>query len=345
MLSSKTLKVLIVLCGLCALTVGYFVWKEASSKNKYGLFLPNLLKNHAQISQIILENDKHTVTIARGTDSWQIVEHGNFPVLREKVEELIFALADLEIIEPKTTNPEYYKQLGVEDISKADADTTQITILDDQQNTLAKVLIGIHEGLTTGEEYQEFICVRKVDDPQTWLVQGTLPFSLDFGDWVEQPLLGIIDTDQIKALSVLQPKADKVVISRANSQQEDFTLSTLKPKKGRTLDLDAVNTLPFTVAELEFIDVIPANTTTIDWQSAVQAKLESFTGVTIALNIIKQHDKVLAKVSAIAAQGAPEDIQTKVKDFNNAKQAWLYELPEDFYHEITTSNAEFMKAA
>lgn len=345
MLSSKTLTRLILICSLCAFGVGYFVWQAAKTKHNNGLFLPGLLKEHEQIAQVVIENGQHKLTIIRGVDNWQIAERGNYPVLREKVEELLFALADLEIVEPKTANPENFKQLGVEDIETAPLTTTQISVLDKQNNTLAKVIIGNHEGMANGDDYQEFICIRKAGDLQSWLVRGTLPFSVEFSDWVEQPLLGLIEAEQLKLLSVLKPKNDKVIISRKSSKQEDFTLSSFKPKKGRTLDLDAVNTLPFTVAELEFIDAIPSTTQGIDWQNSVQARLETFAGITIGLSLIKQDDKVLAKVSASAAVDAPRDVQAKVEAFNALKSPWYYQLSEEAYNEITAGNSTFMKAA
>lgn len=304
--------------------------------------MPDLLKKPDQIAKVILQDSTHTLTLQKAGDVWQVSEKNNYPVLREKVEELIYSLADLRVVEPKTSNKEYYKQLDVNDIAEADSQAVLITITDKYNDSIVKLYIGKREGINLGEEYKENIFVRRANEDQAWLVQGVIPLSNDFRDWVEQPLLGIIESDQIKRVEIEKNKGGKVTITKDKQEQEDFSLTNVVLKKDMVLDLDAVNTVPFEMAELEFNDVRPASNN-LDWNNGITATLETFPGVKVVLNMIRDGDKVLAKVQANASEASKPELQQKVLTFNQAKSAWVYELSPDIYKELALSNDDFLK--
>lgn len=347
MLNKKTLTKLLGITLICAVPVVLILLKTSGSTimSKDTLFLPNLLKNKQQIAKLIIQDHDRTLTLQRANDTWQIVERNNYPVLHDKVEELLYGLADLRIVEPKTTNSQLYGQLDVNDISDSGAKSILITVQDSEQHDLAKVIIGKREGLQLGEDYSEHIFVRKADDTQTWLVQGLLPLSNDIKDWVEQPLLGLVDSSKVKKIIVSKTDGNKLTISKTIPEQEDFILETAVQQPGMTLDVDSINTLPFEVAELEFEDVLLAADQNIDWSSSITAELETFPGVTVALNFVQRDGVVFAKAQATAAPDATADVQQQVSKFNAEKETWVYKLPADFYKTITVNNTDFLRTA
>jgi hypothetical protein len=347
MLNTKTLTKLLVITVFCAIPVVLLLSKAGGSaiKSHNELFLPNLIKDPDQISRVIIQDHAQTLTLQRNNNSWQIMEKNDFPVLQDKVEELLFAMAELRIVEPKTANPQLYKQLDVDDFYDDASKAILITVQDQQNSNLAKVIIGKREGLATGEDYIEHIFIRKADDSQTWLVQGLLPLSNDFKDWVEQPLLGVLESDQVKRLVLRKANGDKVIIAKLAPEQEDFVLETMQARPGMTLDVDSVNTLPFEVAQLEFEDVIPAVGQSFDWSNSVVADVESFPGINVALSVLSQDNAVFARINASAAEDAPQAIKDQVASYNQSKAPWVYRLPPDFYKAITVSNPDFLKVA
>lgn len=344
MLSAKTLKRLVILTTICAVPVVLIAFKNSTSaiKNKNALFLPSLMQKPDQISKVILQDKRHTITLQKGANGWQMVERNNYPVLKDKVEELLYSIADLRVVEPKTSNHDLYKQLDVNDLNDADSSTILITVSDAYNATLAKFFIGKREGIRVGEEYQEHIFVRKADEDQTWLVEGVMPLSNDFRDWVEQPLIGIIESEQIRSVEIDKPKGDKIVISKAKEDQEDFSLENLQAKQGMVLDLDAVNTVPFEIAELEYRDVQPVSGS-VNWNNSINTTLETFAGVKIILNFVKDGDKVLAKVHADASQEVKPELLEKVLAFNNSKKDWVYEIAPEMYKELALHKTDFLK--
>jgi len=343
MLHTKTLTKLIIFAAICLAAVIALTYYNSGSaiKKNNEVFLPNLLKHPDLISTLIIQDHNHTLTLKQNGDSWQIVERNNYPAEFEKVEQLLFALAALRIVEPKTANPEIYQQLDLNDIKEENSKAILVSIQDNAQNTLASVLIGKREGLTLGDEYVERAFVRKPEESQTWLVQGLLPISNNIQDWVEQPLLDIVDAKQLKSLTIVKPGASDVLIARATPEQEDFVLETAE--RGSHIDVDAVNTLPFAVAELEFTDMQPAEQSTIDWQHSLQAVLQTFSGIKLDMHIVASGDQLFAKVQAEANVDASEDIKQKVAAFNATKALWYYTLPHDFYKEMNVNNASFIR--
>ena len=51
----------------------------------------------------------------RSTDSWAVVEKGNYPAAQGKMRQLLLGLADLTLVEPKTERPELFARLDLDD--------------------------------------------------------------------------------------------------------------------------------------------------------------------------------------------------------------------------------------
>lgn len=342
MLNTKTLKRLIFITAICAIPV---VWIAVNNgkvtiESKHKKFFPVLLKQREQVAVVILQGHGQTLTLQKQNGVWGILENNNYPVITSKVDDLLFSLADLQIIEPKTARPEFHEQLDVNDVNEPQSNALLLTVQNAKGADIAKIYVGKRESVRLGEEFQEHIFIRRAGEDQTWLVQGVLPVSTDFKEWVEQPLLGIVDSDQVQRLSINIPTVSNIVISKATAEQEDFVIESaqIKAIKGHTLDLDTVNTLPFEVAELEFNNVLVSDAASLDWGNSVVATLETFPGVQVSLNVLKHDDKVYAKVHATASENAPETVQNTVKTYNASKQPWIFEVSKQFYNTITVSS-------
>lgn len=345
MLNTKTLAKLILVTLVCAIPVAYLATRQPESaiKGNGTLFLPNLLKDPDHIKTLVIQDHTQTLTVQRNAAAWQILEKNNFSVLHDKVEELLFGLADMRIVEPKTSNPDLLAQLDLNDSTEPASKAITITVLDAAEQELAKVVVGKRESLRLGEEFAEHIFIRNASEQQAWLVQGMLPISNDFHDWVEQPLLSLVDVEQIKSVHISQANGQKVAITKNSAEQEDFILENAQPKLGMVLDIESINTLPFKVAELEFNDVTPAKQIDLDWAQSTVAELQTFAGVTVVLNVLQQDDHVYGKVHATVADTADDDLKQQVAKYNANSQTWYYSLPAEFYQAISVSNDDLLK--
>ena len=55
------------------------------------------------------------MTLIRDGDSWLVAEKGNYPANAAKISQIVRAMADLTLVEPKTQKPDLYPRLEVED--------------------------------------------------------------------------------------------------------------------------------------------------------------------------------------------------------------------------------------
>lgn len=347
MLNTKTLKKLIIITTICVVPVVFIAIKSGTSliRNNNALFLPNLLAKPDQITKIVLQYNEQIFTLQKADNNWQMVEKQNYPIMNSKVEALLVGLADLRIVEPKTSNKESHKQLNLNDIGELGSQALLITINDMYNDELAKIYIGKREGVHVGEEYKEHIFVRHANEAQTWLAQGLVPSSNDFSDWVDQSLLSIIETDQISRVEIRSSPVTSVVISKNNPEQEDFQLENLQSKNNSmVLDLDMVNTVPFELAEMEFKNVHLADNLIVNWDNGLTAEVYTFPGLKVTLNMIKNEDKVYAKVHADLITEATPELQQKMLAFNLAKRHWVYEITLETYKSISLSNNDFLKS-
>src|SRR5262245_29221780 len=71
--------------------------------------------------RIFKAGDARTVELVRQGNDWAVSERAGYRAEQTKVRHLLLALADARPVEQKTSNPESYPALGVEDVSKPDA--------------------------------------------------------------------------------------------------------------------------------------------------------------------------------------------------------------------------------
>ena len=83
--------------------------------------LPSLQRDMPRIATITLKQGANTVTIERKGEAWSLKDRGGYPVQGERVRALLVKLADAELIDRKTRNPERFALLELEDLSAKDA--------------------------------------------------------------------------------------------------------------------------------------------------------------------------------------------------------------------------------
>lgn len=345
MLKLKTLNRLLLITGLIAipLILSFMNFGGSANKHKNEVLFVELSKNIDKVASVTIKNQEQSLTLVRNETGWGLQDRNNFPVETAQVQELLAAIASLKIVEAKTENSLLYDQLDLADLSKPNSKAWQITLADADNNEVASFLIGKREAFQVEEKFSERIFVRKTAEQQSWLVQGVLPLHMNISDWLDQPLLDLLDTAQIKKVIMNKFGDQPFTIVKADIEQEDFILENEPTKLGMKLDVDAVNAMPFEVAELEFIDVLPADQRQLDWSKSLSARIETFPGLALDLNIVQDEDKVYAKFVAKADDLSSDEVKQQAATFNTATQNWYYNLTPELYNSIALSATDFLQ--
>lgn len=320
--------------------------QSKSSEIKYSNqpLIKDFNKSAAEVSTIIIQNKDKRITLQRIGSDWTLKERQNYPAAESKVRELLEAIAEIKIIEPKTSNTLLFEQLDVADLTNSTSKAVQIILQDDQQHCLANLLVGKREAIQIEDKYVERLFVRKDLDQQVLLVQGILPLNLEVRNWVDQPLLDMVDSDQIKMVSITKPDAQVVTIEKASVEEQDFKLDNPPEiKAGMKLDADAVNTVPFEMGELEVEDIVPADQEELDWSQSINAKVETFSGMALDLKVINKEGRILAKIVAQTNDAATDEVKQQAVSFNNNTQNWFYNLSPEFFKTINLAAADFLQ--
>jgi len=121
---------LLVATILALVAVLVFVPRENAVENSAvdTLLLPGLADriNDVDRVEILTAGDTVVATLSRTAADWQLEQMDGYHADWPKLQELLAGLAQAKVVEVKTDKPQYYAQLGVEDVSTQDAESVLV---------------------------------------------------------------------------------------------------------------------------------------------------------------------------------------------------------------------------
>lgn len=270
-----------------------------------GSLLPQLASGIDSLDRIRLAGagDSELVTLEKAGSGWVVANRGGFPADAAKLRELVLALVDAKTIEAKTANPERHAMLGVEDIGKPDAKGVLVELSGLSQP--ARIVIGNVNGAGGGT------FVRRADEPQSWLVGGTLSIERDPSAWIARDVAGI-PSNRIHEVVIDRGKSS-LTVTKPTVGDGNFTIANL-PKGREPSSEFAANPLASMLAELRIDDVIPA-ADAIPPADAIKGRYTLFDGIIVdasawtvdgkhRLQLIADRDHARSDVFVAAEQAA-----------------------------------------
>jgi len=97
--------------------------------------LPQLAPKLGELAWIRITRAGTKTNFAEIGGRWVVVERSNYPAVQSKVRQMLVALADLTLVEPKTERPQWFPRLGVDD--PTNGQSTQVTVQDRTGATVA----------------------------------------------------------------------------------------------------------------------------------------------------------------------------------------------------------------
>jgi len=202
------------------------IWLNASRTRQQTVqsgerVFPDLAAALAEVDEIrISRGDGSHTTLKRRSDGWTVAER-NYPADARRVRDLAFALANLEIVERKTSDPANYPKLGVEP-----ADTPTAT------STLVEVVAGKKSWpLIVGKNAEgSAVYVRKPAEAASALAQPTLTVDPDQKRWIDR-LLTDIPAAQVHDISIKPAKGPAYLLKR-DDPDADLVMNPVP--RGRT---------------------------------------------------------------------------------------------------------------
>ena len=365
------------LLGLAAaavvvLVLGFWIAgrQNSTQTEAEGLVYPDLKSQVGKVDtvRIYKAGDARAVELRRKDDAWTVTERGGYPADVSKLRTLLRSLTEAKLFEEKTSTPENYPSLGVDDVRKPDARGVRIEI----PGTKPPVdLIVGKSGPGAQSQY-----VRRVGEPKSWLVSASIEVSATPESWIRKEITDV-SADRVQSASVTVNSAKPYNAAKKTRADANFVVDSLP--KGKELSSDsAANGIATALAGLTLSDVQQASSfdagppsahTTIRTFDGLVADLDGWTrNDKHYVSVKASFDQALAdqfKQPAAAAKDEKKDTDAAKKDdkaqaegkttaktanvseeantINARVSGWIYEIPQYKYDAIFKPLEQLLK--
>jgi hypothetical protein len=240
------------------------------------------------------------VTVHKQGEQWTVAERADYPADVPKLKKLLLALSDAKIREEKTSNPDSYAVIGVEDPSQPGAGSTQIELT--AQNGKHAVIVGKSAG--------EGTFIRRAGEKTSYIVEPAISVEAEPRYWIDTRLLDI-PTDKIQSVESKPASGAAYSVHRVPANPSTANPPPAEPSPAAAADkfvLDGVpggrqaadsQTLapsPAHFSNLTVEDVVPAGDIDFSKSSTVTVTLADGSVITFTGAVIG--DKRWIKVAA-----------------------------------------------
>jgi hypothetical protein len=296
---------------------------------------PALAAKLGDIASVAVTRNGSTLTMIRDGDSWLVSEKGKYPANPEKIRQLVLALADLTLVEPKTQQPDLYPRLEVEDPDKGKS--ALVAIKDKAGGTIAEAVVGKrrYDRLGGGNDG---VYMRRPGERQAWLARGSLDPSGEPSSWLDRRILDISEK-KIAKVVLTQPDGATLVISRAAPTDKFAVEGAPADAKFKS---ETTTSGPATALEtLDLDDVRPRGDLPIPDKEVTNASFTTFDGLAVNVRMF-EHNKANWVAISASGSGAPE---SEAKKTDEKVSPWIYAIPGYKANLLKTKLADLLEPA
>lgn len=218
-----------VLLGVTIAMVAAAVVVQQSSDepaSSFGLHAPGLSDRADEIRSVVIRTAESSLRLERADADWVARSHHDYPADTARIRQLVLGIGNLRRLEQKTDNPERLQRLELRDIDEPGSRAVQVTLLSGAGETLADILVGKTEDFQQAGRSRYY--VRDAGDPQSWLVEGSLPPVLgEARNWLERSLLPGVAEAGLQSVTVSHADGGSITIQRDAIEDTDFQVAGL----------------------------------------------------------------------------------------------------------------------
>ena len=279
------------------------------SEQEHGLFLPELADavNDISMVRISAKGGAEVVTMERSDSAWIVSESSGYPADWSVLRPLLADLSQAEVVEEKTSNPEYYHRLGVEDPDTEDAVSKLIEFPGNEN--LPGVIVG---NSAQGRDGQY---LRLQGEARSVLVDRDITLPLNINGWLARDIIDVPDSDVV-SVQITHPDGEVVAIERESTDDSDFALLNI-PEGREAASTWSVNQIASVLSGLELDGVAPVDE--VAWEGATELQLVTAEGLQVDVSLQEDQEKRWIRLVASGAEAA-DSINARVN-------GWAYSIP------------------
>lgn len=251
-MSSRRLLTLGVIALITLIAGLWLAGRQASSPSggSQAALYPALKEQLSSVTaiRIFTTGDKRAVELVRKDSGWTVSEREGYAADEGKVRKLLIGLADAKLYEEKTSKPENYASLGVEDIGADTAGSVRVELAGTAQPV--NLLVG-KRGPGAQSTY-----VRRVGEAQSWLINASIDAESSPANWLDTQILQV-PADRVQSATVTTKGAKSYTASKNTREEVNFSVADL-PKAKSLSSPAAANGIASALTSLTLTDVRPA---------------------------------------------------------------------------------------
>ena len=346
---------ILILAAVTAIVVGAVlsVDREPSTAARSGeIVFPGLLDQVNSVVRVRVTGNEGKFTLTQDRDTWVIEEKEHYAADPDRVHKLLLGAAGMKRVEPKTSNPELYPKLWLEDPSSKDAKSVRFVLENASDAELANWVLGDRRPSKSDASRTE-LYIRVADDPLAWLVEGSVPGGQKIIDWLDRPVARI-DRERLRAVEVVHADGTVIAVNKSLPADADFALRDI-PADREADSQYRINDIGRFLEDLRFEDVAPSSS--LDFAGSVdkQVQATTFDGLRVHLETVMRDGEAwvqlraefgerlveksedAAEASKDEAGAAPGDtpgslrsadeVRAEAERLNARWKGWAYELP------------------
>lgn len=279
---------------------------QGSAAGGDGMLIPDLKERLNDVSEVRITaaGDEDAVTLVRGESQWSVQQKSGYAADTGKIRQLLLGLADARLREAKTSNPENYHFLALQDISSPDAQGVQVALAGVES---VPVIVG-----KTAADVGEATYARLAGASKSWLVSGRIDVATEPLDWLNRDVVDL-PASRIQSVSVRHPDGETLRLSRPERSTPRFTVESIP--QGRELSSPtAAEPMGSVLQNLQFDDVLPASEAAMEAPVVTQYRL--FNGLVISVESVLQEDgKPLISMRVAFDEALASEFLPPVEDF------------------------------
>ncbi len=346
---------ILILAAVTAIVVGAVlsVDREPSTAARSGeIVFPGLLDQVNSVVRVRVTGNEGKFTLTRDRDTWVVEEKERYAADPDRVHKLLLGAAGMKRVEPKTSNPELYPKLWLEDPSSKDAKSVRFVLENASDAELANWVLGDRRPSKSDASRTE-LYIRVADDPLAWLVEGSVPGGQKIIDWLDRPVARI-DRERLRAVEVVHADGTVIAVNKSLPADADFALRDI-PADREPDSQYRINDIGRFLEDLRFEDVAPSSSLDFAGSLDKQVQAATFDGLRVHLETVMRDGEAWAQLRAEFDEGlveksedaaeaskdeagaAPGDtpgslrsadeVRAEAERLNARWKGWAYELP------------------
>jgi hypothetical protein len=259
----------------------------------------------------ITHQGKQTVIDKRPDGAWGVASVHDYPVQESKLRGVMTGLTELRLAEPRTSDPAEFSRLGVDDPNGGASSADLLQVMDGAGKPILAVILG-HRRVRSQANVPDEIYVRRPEQNQSWLAEGSLQVDTDPASWLDRSIIDI-GADRVASVVVGD---QALAFGRADRK---FVLT--RPAEHPKLDDYKIDQVARGLSKLTFEDV----KADADGPGAEAAHAVFTTGDGLAVTVRVFHADKDVWVR-LAAAGSADAAKTEADKLNARLAGWSYQV-------------------